>query len=104
MNLTENDVKKQLYKSKEKAVISHYVSGNIYYNVKLEDGLYQFPIETIEYVEVDPQNGREDSNDDMDMQLSSDLGTTLFHNEMKGSDLNRWIAMSIKRGEFIKIA
>lgn len=91
MELTVNDVKKQLYKSKEQAIFSHYVSGNLYYNVKLEDGIYQFPIETIEY-------------DSLDMSLSSDLGSTSFYNEMKGSELNRWINMAIKSDEFIKIS
>lgn len=37
------------------------------------------------------------------ISLSSDLGTTDFSNEMKGSDLNRWIAKAIEKDEFIKI-
>jgi hypothetical protein len=35
--------------------------------------------------------------------LSSDLGTTSFSAEIKGSELNRWISKSIDNGEFIKI-
>lgn len=38
------------------------------------------------------------------MKLSSDLGTTTFSNEMRGSELNRWIAKAIKNDDFIKIA
>jgi hypothetical protein len=36
-------------------------------------------------------------------KLSSDLGTTSFYNEMRGSELNRWIAKAIDKNEFIKI-
>ena len=38
------------------------------------------------------------------MSLSSDLGTTTFESEMKGSDMNRWIAKAVEKGEFIKIS
>jgi len=95
MELTETDVKKQLYKSKAEAVFSHYVSGNLYYTVQLEDGTYQFPIETVEYYEVADGQG--------ELGLSSDLGTTTFNARMKGSSLNRWIGMAMKNGEFTKI-
>jgi hypothetical protein len=37
------------------------------------------------------------------LSLSSDLGTTTFSNEMRGSELNRWIDKAIKKEEFIKI-
>lgn len=37
------------------------------------------------------------------LTLSSDLGTTTFSEEMRGSELNRWIAKAIKKDEFIKI-
>lgn len=39
----------------------------------------------------------------MFIQLSEDLGTTTFSNEMKGSELNRWIKKSIENEEFIKV-
>lgn len=132
------EVKKQLYKSKEVAKLSHYVSGNIYYTVELEGGTYQFPMSTVEEVklsdmelktrtgvkekvDIEISYNYEDTeqlyvydkyanNDKGDYveatckMLSSDLGTTPFYAEMKGSDLNRWIAMAIKSGEFIKIS
>jgi hypothetical protein len=93
--MNEMDVKKELYKSKAVAKLSHYVSGNLYYTVELEDGTYRFPIATVE-----------DNEDDVykSFKLSSDLGTTSFFAEMKGSELNRWIAMAIKSGDFIKIS
>ena len=96
--MNANEVKKDLYKSKNMAKLSHYVSGNLYYTVELADGTYQFPIPTVEYDE-------EGSTFSLgNLQLSSDLGTTTFEAEMKGSDLNRWIAKAIDKGEFIKIA
>lgn len=92
--INANDVKKDLYKSKNMAKFSHYVSGNLYYTVQLEDGTYQFPIPTVETIDNQPALG---------IELSSDLGQTTFGAEIKGSDLNRWIAKAIEKEEFIKI-
>ena len=89
--LNVNEVKKDLYKSKVNAKFSHYAEGKLFYTVKLNDGAYMFPINTVE------EYGSA-------YELSSDLGTTSFENEMKGSDLNRWIAKSIENNEFIKIS
>ena len=94
--MNANEVKKDLYKSKNMAKLSHYVSGNLYYTVELADGTYQFPIATVEY------HPRPDYA--LRQILSEDLGTTSFYSEMKGSDLNRWISKAIDKGEFIKIA
>lgn len=100
----KNEIKKDLYKSKVIAKFSHYVSGNLYYTVELVDGTYQFPMSTvenkIEYSLAD------DGGDELEfdyIDLSSDLGTTTFYGEMKGSELNRWIAMAIDKNEFIKV-
>jgi hypothetical protein len=94
--MNANEVKKDLYKSKNMAKFSHYVSGNLYYTVELAIGTYQFPIATVE--------DREPIFDSVPgIQLSEDLGTTEFAAEIKGSDLNRWIAKAIDKGEFIKI-
>ena len=91
-----NEIKKDLFKSKAMAKLSHYVSGNIYYTVELADGVYQFPIATIEN-EISYEG-------DKFHQLSEDLGTTTFESEMKGSDLNRWISKAVSNGEFTKIS
>jgi hypothetical protein len=132
----ENAVKKELYKSKVNAKFSHYVSGNLYYTVELEDGIYQFPISTIDIgtlseinetdmvinncdgsglIDFDKKiydkkasegNGEEIVSELIEVEftrLSSDLGTTLFNSEVKGSDLNRWIAKAIKSNDFIKV-
>ena len=92
----KNEVKKDLYKSKNMAKFSHYVSGNLYYKVELSVGTYQFPIATVEEREVIFDSVPS-------IKLSEDLGTTEFNAEIKGSDLNRWIAKAIDKGEFTKI-
>jgi hypothetical protein len=97
--MNSNDVKKELLKSKVVAKFSHYVSGNLYYQVQLEDGLYQFPISTIESKSVADEGFEGET-----ISLSSDLGTTSFESEIKASFLNRWIDKSIKSGEFIKVS
>ena len=123
-----NDVKKELYKSKAMAKLSHYTSGNLYYTVELEDGTYQFPISTIEkntlisietlaksrIIELEKNdepraievvNEINTLNYELEKiaTLSSDLGTTSFENEMMGHSLNRWISKAIDKGEFIQI-
>jgi hypothetical protein len=99
--INKNDVKKDLYKSKNMAKFSHYVSGNLYYTVDLSFGRFQFPISTVESGWFDGEYVC--GHENITMQLSSDLGTTTFENEMKGSDLNRWISKAIDNDEFIKI-
>jgi hypothetical protein len=102
-----NEIKKDLYKSKAMAKLSHYVSGNLYYTVELADGVYQFPIATVEtsleYIHPENQGVYDDEPTIETLQLSSDLGTTTFESEMKGSDLNRWISKAVSNGEFTKI-
>lgn len=110
--MNANEVKKDLYKSKNMAKFSHYVSGNLYYTVELTDGTYQFPISTVEEKEIEVHlslTGNEFSDNQFGrcipiLELSSDLGTTPFNDEIKGSDLNRWISKAIDKEEFIKIA
>ena len=100
MKIDINKTKKDLYKSKVMAKFSHYLNGKIYYTVELEDGTYLFPIYTIEDITYEaPEHGIIFDA----ITLSSDLGETTFYSEIKGSDLNRWIAMAIKTGDFLKI-
>ena len=105
--MDKNGVKKDLYKSKNMAKFSHYVSGNLYYKVELSDGVYQFPIATIEdkkeVIPVDMGDYTTVKTRKTGIQLSEDLGTTSFESEMKGSDLNRWISKAIDNNEFIKV-
>jgi hypothetical protein len=104
--MEKNEVKKYLYKNRElMAKFSHYVSGNLYYTVQLEGGLYKFPISTIE---EGPTFNYDDSGLSMyeveTVVLSQDLGTTVFGSEIKASELNRWIDKAITNGEFIKVS
>jgi hypothetical protein len=109
--MNANDVKKDLYKSKNMAFFSHYISGNLYYNIVVFEELYQFPIATVDKEIFEFPSPENMEKEDMEKevvkvettQLSTDLGTTTFEAEMKGSDLNRWIAKAIDKGEFIKI-
>lgn len=105
--MNSNEVKKELLKSKVMAKFSHYISGNLYYQVQLESGLYQFPISTVEdNFRMYSQTGFEDSTSEYikeGLKLSDDLGTTPFDNEIKGSFLNRWIDKAIESSEFVKV-
>lgn len=107
MKLKETEIKKELYKEKTMAKFSHYVSGNLYYTIELKEGVYQFPISVIEEKNDDiikDMNGSFSVGRGIDsIKLSSDLGTTSFYSEIRGSELNRWISISIKNDEFIKI-
>lgn len=131
--INKNEVKKELFKSKVNATFSHYSGGNLYYNVQLADGLYQFPISTIDTGNLKKIAGEvftkdeksaylfegplyvktfdfEDTGKDLYEQevvftkLSADLGATNFDNEVKGSFLNRWIDKAIESGEFVKVS
>ena len=105
--IDKNEVKKDLYKSKNMAKFSHYVSGNLYYTVELADGIYQFPIATVQEgvtIQTDNFDNLTSSMYEIKtIELSEDLGTTVFNAEVKGSELNRWISKAIDRGEFTKV-
>jgi len=94
--LNETQVKKDLFKSKAMAVFSHYTAGNLYYQVELEDGTYQFPISTVE-------KNENEFGMTLGLKLSEDLGTTSFNAEIRGSELARWISKAIKNETFIKL-
>ena len=106
--MDKNKVKIELYKSKVMAKFSHYASGTLYYTVQLEEGKYQFPIMTTEMVDEVVEIPLPNTHDTIEwevtnMEFSSDLGQTFFHNEIKGSELNRWIGKSIDSGLFLKV-
>lgn len=100
LTMEKNEIKKDLYKSKNLAKFSHYVSGNLYYKVELQDGLYQFPIKTVEKKYV--MDTREVEKIPT-LVLAEDLGTTTFDAEIKGSELIRWIERAIDNEDFIKV-
>lgn len=92
---SEIEIKKDLMKSKNMAYFSHYCAGNLYYNIVVMEEMYQFPISTIEETEDFAPEGS--------VKLSSDLGTTNFNAEIRGSELARWITKAIKNETFIKL-
>jgi hypothetical protein len=96
----KNEIKKDLYKSKNMATFSHYISGNLYYKVELSVGTYQFPIKTVEKGFVMDSFEREKI---ATLKLADDLGTTSFNAEIKGSELIRWIEKAIDNEDFIKV-
>lgn len=95
--MNKNEVKKDLYKSKAMAKFSHYQKGRLFYEVKILEGTYLFPIHTVETV------GTEHFGNLNILQLSEDLGETSFLNEIKGSELIRWINKAIDNDEFIEL-
>jgi len=98
------EVKKELYKSKVNAKLSHFDKPNLYYTVELSTGTYQFPIATTVKKTLTLMDGDEViSMFDID-KAAPDLAGANFGLEVKASDLNRWIERAIKNDDFIKIS
>lgn len=100
------EVKKELLRSKVNANFSHYCNGMLYYNIKLELGIFQFPISTFENVKEEFYTVKDGKIVPVKLDLkllSSDLGITNFDSEIKGSFLNRYIDMAMRKGDFVKI-
>lgn len=102
-----NDIKKDLYKSKEMANFSHYNRGELFYSVKVLGDVYQFPLKTTEYKEKEYNFGSiglvEVKITTTVLDYSDELGFTSFSSDIKGSELIRWIQKAIDKREFIKI-
>ena len=64
------------------AVFSHAIAGVLYYNLKVEDAVYQFSI---------------------DMNDKDDVGTTTFFAEYKGITLMRYVRKAMNDGSFVKV-
>jgi hypothetical protein len=107
IELNETEIKKDLMKSKTMAKFSHYIAGNLYYNIEVFGDMYEFPISTVD-VKVTHnvstlEVGAKVKESDVVTTLSEDLGTTSFNSEIRGSELARWISKSIKNETFIKL-
>lgn len=87
--MEKNEIKKELLKTKVNAIFSHYCAGNLYYNVAVQESVYQFSISVFE------SDGE---------TLSHDLGTTNFDESVRASYLNRWVDKSIEAGTFVKVS
>lgn len=95
----ENEIKKDLFKTKVMAKFSHYIAGNMYYNIEVFGDIYEFPISTVDMINYgDEETAYRDT-----YYLSEDLGTTRFESEIRGSELSRWISKAIKAETFIKL-
>jgi len=99
------------------AKFSHYLAGNLYYNIQTEIGTFQFPIKTVDKVDgalFKLETKKDDVNNNVDIvysplnkhcfTLSEDLGITPFASEYKAINLMRWIRFAIKSEELIRIA
>jgi hypothetical protein len=101
--LDANQIKKELYKTKVDAVLARYEKGNLYYNVEVNDCLYQFPVSVVscstEKLVIPTMAGT--INKDVEiMKLAEDLGSTAFLPVMPARLLNRWIEKAIEWGDF----
>jgi hypothetical protein len=111
--MNTNEIKKDLYKSKAVAKFSHYTTGSLYYNVDVFGVPHQFPIHVVEpttlvreYIERDAEYPGYDKVrlELPTIKLADDLKGASFNAEIKGSDLNRWIAKAVEAGEFVCLA
>jgi len=98
-NMEKNELKKQLMLQKTMAHFTHYCDGSLYYAFTLEAGMFTFPIKTVEYRCGTRYDG-EHIEDIIEMELSSDLGTTKFLATERASFFWRWIDKAIDAGEF----
>ena len=65
------------------ALFSHAIAGVLYYNLHVNDDVYQFSV---------------------DMNNRDDVGTTTFANEYRGITLMRYIRKAIDSGNLVKIS
>jgi len=103
-----NEVKKYLFKNKQMAQFDRYCASNLYYTIKLEDGVYEFPVAVTEPV-IESKN-MELGGDacvnkkiEIGIKLADDLGSTAFGKEIQANYLNRWIEKAIKTNTFIQV-
>lgn len=102
--IDKNEIKKDLYKSKNMATFSHYSGGKLFYTFDALETTFMFSIHVTEKV---TKTVRSDIGVDIEvkgvMQFSADLGETNFGQSIKASDLNRWIAKAIDADELVKM-
>jgi hypothetical protein len=91
--MTENEIKKDLYKSKEIARFAYYDgdTNRMYYQIKIMNTPFLFPINVFE-------------KDDGILSPASDLKGAKFGAEIKGCDLNRWIIKAFNKGDLMKLS
>jgi hypothetical protein len=102
--MNANDVKKELYKTKVNAKFSHFDEKKMFYTVELESGKYIFPIPTVVKRTITIMDGEDVLATIETEKAAPDLNGASFSNEIKASELNRWIVKAIEKDEFIKVA
>jgi len=103
MELTEIGVKKELYKSKVMANFSRVENGVLYYTVQLESGLYEIPLRLEEEKIITINDGEDVLASFTITRPTPDMKGASFGPEVKGSDLNRWIAKAMKTDDFKRV-
>jgi len=103
MELTETDIKKELYKTKAMANFSHLENGKAYYQIMLDGSMYQFPLALEEEKTLKIMIDDEVVSTTKIMVPTSDMKGASFGICVRGSELNRWIAKAIKSENLIKI-
>jgi hypothetical protein len=106
--IDKNEIKKDLYKSKNMATFSHYSFGKLFYTFDALGTTFMFPINTTESRQImvggmGEMDGPADAEYVETIMLSSDLGETNFGQSIKASDLNRWIAKAIDADELVNM-
>lgn len=108
---------KELISNDKVAKFSHYLAGNLYYNIETEKGTFQFPIKTVDKVDgalFKLETKKDDTKKTTEIiysplnkhcfTLSEDLGITPFASEYKAISLMRWIRFALKSEELVRIA
>jgi hypothetical protein len=105
MSVDKNEIKKDLYKSKENAKLLYYepANGDLIYQVFALGKNYTFPIHTVEKTRfkaefIEQEQGASIYVDTI--KLTDDLKGARFEPEIKGSTLIRWIQQAIEADEF----
>ena len=97
------EIKKDLYKNKSNATFQYYEKGFLWYRITTSLGIFDIPIAVFEV--ITNENGNITINDTtIPYAFSKEIGTTPFMNEIKASELNRWIERSINDNTFRTIS
>ncbi len=106
---------KDIVSNNKMAKFSHFIGGNLYYKVESDEGIYQFPVKTIEKIDSTLFKLEAATQTSPSVSISykaitkdsyhilDDIGMTTFDFEMKAIYLMRWIKLSISNDEIVFI-
>ena len=108
--MEKTEVQKFLYKTKTIANLDRFENGKLFYHVGLIDGIYEFPINTVEKINIentelykDPEFAKHIVEGQYFSILKDDIKGAAFGINMKASELFRWIKVAIDNEELICI-